>query len=308
MPDYGLPMSDEPHRFGGRWTEEKLEILTRYLKAYTTALQSKPSPERPFVKAYIDAFAGSGHILARTQRRAPASLLPEEDAARDEHAFLEGSAQRALAVEPRFDRYIFIEKKGRHRASLERVRREAGELASRIDIRGGDANEEIRGLCSRNWRSRRAVLFLDPYGMQVEWRTIEAVAATRAIDLWVLFPHGIGAGRMLTRSGEMPASWRRRLDLVFGDRDWERALYSRREQRNLFGDVTVTSERVGLEAIGRYYNQRLATVFAKVAEHPRVLVGPTGTPLYLLCFAAGNPRGAALAVKLARHLLEDRRD
>lgn len=158
-----------------------------------------------FVKAYIDAFAGSGHILARKQRRAPASLEPEAEAARDEHAFLEGSAQRALAVEPRFDRYIFIEKKGRHRASLERVRREAGELASRIEIRGGDANEVIRGLCSRNWRSRRAL-------------------------------------------------------------------------------------------------------FTKVADHPRVLVGPTGTPLYLLCFAAGNPRGAALAVKLARHLLEDRRD
>lgn len=146
MPDYGLPMSDEPHRFGGRWTEEKLEILTRYLKAYTTALQSKPSPERPFVKAYIDAFAGSGHILARKQRRAPASLLPEEDDARDEHAFLEGSAQRALAVEPRFDRYIFIEKKGRHRASLERVRREAGN--SRAASKSGAATRTRRSAAS----------------------------------------------------------------------------------------------------------------------------------------------------------------
>jgi hypothetical protein len=35
------------------------------------------------------------------------------------------------------------------------------------------------------------VLFLDPYGMQVDWTTIEAIARTKAIDLRVLFPLGI---------------------------------------------------------------------------------------------------------------------
>ena len=46
-----------------------------------------------------------------------------------------------------------------------------------------NANLEIQNLCNKDWRSRRAVLFLDPYGMQVEWKTIEAIAATKAIDL-----------------------------------------------------------------------------------------------------------------------------
>ena len=31
-------------------------------------------------------------------------------------------------------------------------------------------------------------MFLDPYGMEVEWKTLQAVAATRAIDVWFLFP------------------------------------------------------------------------------------------------------------------------
>jgi hypothetical protein len=35
----------------------------------------------------------------------------------------------------------------------------------------------------RNWQKERAVVYLDPYGMQVEWSTIEALAATKAIDL-----------------------------------------------------------------------------------------------------------------------------
>ncbi|MEW6074198.1 MAG: hypothetical protein AB1726_16580 [Planctomycetota bacterium] len=56
--------------------------------------------------------------------------------------------------------------------------------------------------------ARRKVLFLDPYGMQVEWVTIEAVAQTKAIDLWVLFPLGVGVNRLLTKSGEIPESWR----------------------------------------------------------------------------------------------------
>ena len=33
-------------------------------------------------------------------------------------------------------------------------------------------------------------LFLDPYGMQVEWATIESIAHTQAIDLWLLFSAG----------------------------------------------------------------------------------------------------------------------
>ena len=60
------------------------------------------------------------------------------------------------------------------------------------------------------------MLFLDPYGMQVEWRTIEAIAKTEAIDLWLLFPLAIGVNRLLTKSGEIPESWRRRLNLLLG--------------------------------------------------------------------------------------------
>ncbi len=68
--------------------------------------------------------------------------------------------------------------------------------AEGILIRQGDANNEIREMCGRGWRRHRAVLFLGPFGMQVEWETIEAIAATRAIDLWLLFPLGIGVKRL----------------------------------------------------------------------------------------------------------------
>ena len=50
-------------------------------------------------------------------------------------------------------------------------------------------------------------------------------------------------------------------------------------------------------------NERLKAVFAAVAEQPRVLANSTNCPLYLLCFAAGNLKGAPIALRIANHLL-----
>ena len=54
-----------------------------------------------------------------------------------------------------------------------------------IELIRSDANEYwSKNLCGKNWirHQRRAVLFLDPYGMEVEWHTIAAIANTQAID------------------------------------------------------------------------------------------------------------------------------
>lgn len=61
------------HRFGGDWTDAKLDVLAKYLKSYTTALEGKPTPAQPFRKAYIDAFAGTGTRTARESESSGAS-------------------------------------------------------------------------------------------------------------------------------------------------------------------------------------------------------------------------------------------
>lgn len=195
------------HQFGGKWTTEKLSIVASYLKAYTTALRNKPTPDNPFKKAYIDAFAGSGyHEITQGGERDDSQPIFPDLAGPEPQALLEGSASLALKTIPRFDRYIFIERRADRCAQLEALRIEFPHLAADITIQQGDANAEIQGLCARNWQSHRAVLFLDPYGMQVEWTTITAIAATEAIDLWVLWPLGVGVNRLLTRSGAIPAT------------------------------------------------------------------------------------------------------
>jgi three-Cys-motif partner protein len=173
-------------------------------------------------------------------------------------------------------------------------------------VRCGDANAEIRALCGKNkdWSSRRAVMFLDPYGTQVEWATIEAIASTKAIDLWILFPLGIGVNRLLTRSGEIPASWRRRLDLLLGTEEWYDAFYKVEHAPTLFDTQETEVVKATMETIGRYFNDRLAGIFAGVAPEPKVLLNSANCPLYLLCFAVGNARGAPIALRIADHLLK----
>ena len=302
-------MSEREHRFGGRWTDTKLGVLKRYLKAYNQALKNQPSAAQPFKRAYIDAFAGSGYRspAGASQAAAPGQGgLDFPDLAEEEpQTLLDGSARMSLQVEPPFDRYLFIDRNPGRCAALEALKEEFPQRASAISVRQGEANAVIRDLCQKNWRSHRAVLFLDPYGMQVEWSTLQAVAKTEAIDLWLLFPLGIGVNRLLPRSGEVPPGWRRRLTLLLGSDDWQEVFYRPVKESDLFGETAQRWEKATIEEIGHHFLKRLRTIFAGVAKEPAVLRNSRGSPLFLLCFAAGNPKGAPIALNIAEYLLRN---
>jgi three-Cys-motif partner protein len=286
-------VSRTPHRFGGAWTDEKLKVLEGYLSAYTTALKNSS-----LSKGYIDAFAGTGYRDAPDRVDLLPDLIEEEP-----QTLLDGSARIALRTQPPFDGFVFIEQHGGRRAQLEQLKDEFSVHRDAIQIRGGDANEQIQEICSLDWQRRRAVLFLDPYGMQVEWKTITAIAATKAIDMWLLFPLGIGVNRLLTRTGEIPPSWRERLTTLLGRSDWYDEFYRVETTPTLFGDDESRVVRASIDTIGRYFNERLRSVFFAVADEQKVLRNSKGSPLYLLCFGVGNEKGSRIALNIANHLL-----
>lgn len=301
------------HAFGGDWTSAKLDVLAKYLSAYLDALK-----KQPFVTAYIDAFAGTGYRTMRRQRDDDdGGTLVFPDLATDEpQQLLDGSARLALkargrgpdGADTRFHRFIFIELDAERCQQLEALKTEFPDLANDIRVVQGDANTEIRKLCAKNWTDRRAVLFLDPYGMQVEWQTIEAIARTKAIDLWLLFPLGIGVNRLLTRSGDIPEGWRTRLDKLLGTTNWYDEFYKVERAPDLFGNDVERVVKATNDTIARYFQGRLKTIFPEngVAE-PGVLRNSSNNPLYLLCFAAGNDTGAPIAVRIAKHILKEAR-
>jgi three-Cys-motif partner protein len=298
------------HSFGGRWTENKLERIDGYLDAYMTVFTGNPRASRLNTN-YVDAFAGTGFRTSPVaEDRAEGSLFEDALDDPDADALKKGSAYVALRTEPPFGRYIFVDRNPEHAEALGGLRQEFPELADRILVEVADANDFLQNWCrTTDWRTNRAVVFIDPYGMQVDWSTIEAIAATEAIDLWILFPLGQAVNRLLTRNDIPEGGQAQRLTRFFGTEDWKEAFYEQAEERqpSMFDDVFAEdvgyAKSTNFDAIGRFFVSRLERVFVGVSKNPLPLRNSKGVPLYLLCFAASNPRGAKLALKIANHLL-----
>jgi len=289
------------HEFGGEWTTDKLERLRKYLCAYMTIFTGNPKA-RHFTTVYVDAFAGTGHWVDSAKQADRAAALPETPDPEAE-SFRKGSARIALEVEPSFRRFIFIERQVDRVSELEALRAEFP--AKDVQIEQGDANAFLKEWCrDTDWKKHRAVVFLDPYGMQVAWQTLEALARTKAVDLWLLFPLGVAVNRLLTRAGPPPDEWAKALTRIFGTKDWEQAFYPKKQEETLWGSEETQRKNATLDAIGGFFLDRLKTIFADVAPNPLPLLNSTNTPIYLLCFAAGNPKGAKPAVKIAQDILK----
>ncbi len=288
-------------KFGGNWTEEKLKRVEKYLKAYATIMN-----KQNFRFAYIDAFAGTGYREEKKSKIDDQISLFQQNDIKDIEIYSKGSARIALEIKPEFDKYIFVEKETKRVKELQKLKENFPEKANRIQIEKKDANKYITDLCNNyKWQKHRSVMFLDPYGMQVNWETIKAIANTKAIDLWYLFPLGIGVNRLLKKNaGKIPASWEIKLDNIFGTNEWKDAFYGKTQRSTLFGNETKIVKDTDFVKISNFIVERLKSIFAGVAENPLLLRNSKNNPLYLLCFASGNPRGAKTAIKIAQDILK----
>ena len=184
---------DSQQSFGGRWTEEKLGLLTKYLKAYVTIFTKNPRAQS-FQTIYVDAFAGTGYIHQRRKDSNQSDLFGDL-ADNEAQGFIKGSAVRALELNPGFGEYLFIEKDSDRFAELAALRKQY--VGKKISIENVETNEYLRNWCrTTDWKTSRALVFLDPYGMQVDWSLIEELAKTKAVDLWLLFPLGAAMMRL----------------------------------------------------------------------------------------------------------------
>lgn len=289
------------HQFGGTWTSDKLERIRAYLREYRKIF-SRSEKARFYQTWYVDAFAGTGsRVDSRDDSLNEPYLLRDPDA----RSLLQGSARIALEIDPPFDHYLFIDKQAIHVQQLEKLKTEFPVLADRIDIRCAEANAYLAEWCHRtDWRTHRAVVFLDPYGMQVDWSLLTAIAETKSIDLWLLFPLAVAVNRLLTRDEPPPRDWANALDRFLGTTDWREAFYPRRKEETLFGPEISQQKEADFESIGQYFVRRLKTIFPAVAPNPHALRSSTGIPLYLLCFAASNEKGAPIALRIAQHILK----
>jgi three-Cys-motif partner protein len=161
-------MSELVQSFGGKHTRRKLDVVAKYLAAYVTVMK-----KQDFRLFYVDGFAGSGASAPKTDfdKQQDPTLFPTADV-------LDGSPVRALSIEPPFDHYIFIEQKDENVRSLVGLNESYPDRP--IEVAPGDANERLIEVCKRISvdRLNRAVVFLDPFGLSVRWRTIDRLRMT----------------------------------------------------------------------------------------------------------------------------------
>jgi hypothetical protein len=139
--------------FGGPWTQQKLEVLSKYLSAYTKIFTKNPKAQF-YTTSYVDAFAGTG-VIRRPALGGFANFFPE--LAKAEEEFRKGSVRRALEVEPPFDKYVFIEKSAKKCRELKAVAEEFPQ--KKVDVINEDANSALLRWCSKlNTERERAVV------------------------------------------------------------------------------------------------------------------------------------------------------
>ncbi len=277
-------IGENPIRFGGEWTERKLDILQRYLDAYTTVMTNQR-----FRLMYIDAFAGEGQI----------GIREDDDGVR----FLRGSSERALSIGNRpFDRLVFVEKDRGRCEELELLREQ--HLERDVRIENADANDFLRNL-QEDWRNWRGVLFLDPFAAQVKWSTIKTIAAFNALDTWLLFPVSAIA-RILPRTRrpeDVSREWEARLNLVYGDESWK-DLYRVRRQGNLFGEREY-ERNPGVDGLMEIYKKNLRNLFGeRFSNRSATFTSSRNSPLFEFLFCVGHPSGVKIATKIAKHILD----
>ncbi len=256
------------------WSQNKLKMLKDYLLPYARIMNGQ---KKRWLRAfhYIDGFAGPGLLSARE-----ADGIQEKQ---EIQAYLEGSPLLALDCKPPFDHLWFIEQDQSRVSRLNSIIEERAEEA-RTDVRRADANEVINEIISQLGRQERGLVFLDPYGLELDWQTVERLGRAGIFDVFINFSL-MGIFRNLSRQGEPTQANRQMLTRVMGRDDWVDSLYS--TQGALFGTPRVTREGIDPDKLARVYAEQLQTVFKHVSDHV-IMRNSKGGPIYALMLASQN--------------------
>ncbi len=162
-------------------------------------------------------------------------------------------------------------------------------LERSITIQNSDANEFLASF-SRDWDRCRGVLFLDPFGAELEWRTLERIAGFNALDAWILVPVATIARMLPTRRepDEISDQWSQRLTKIYGGESW-RGLYRNDPQQVLFGEAS-RIRTPGIDDLVRIYKKQLRTLFGiRLLERSCQLKNSKNVVLYEFMFCVGSP-------------------
>jgi len=249
----------------------KLAIIKEYAAAYSRILSKKG-----FHHIYIDAFAGAGIHISETTG-----------------GFVRGSPLNALITNPSFEELYFVELDGRKVEFL----REAIGQQNNVHIYHGNCNdllptEVFPKISYKDYK--RALCFLDPYGLHLSWKVVEAASQTRSIEIFLNFPiHDINRNVLRKTLQEVEQAQIDRMNTFWGDFSWRDIAY--RLTKDIWGKNRWLKD-CNNEKITEAFRQRLINVAGFIhVPKPMPMRNSRGSTVFYLFFASHNQVGAKIA-------------
>ena len=254
----------------GYWSEVKLDIINKYASAYSRILSSQTRPS--LYHCYIDAFSGPGFHISK-----------------ESGAQIDGSPTIAMAIDPPFKQYYFIDLDASKIQSLERL----SHGRPNVSLFNGDCNTILLTKVLPNVKYedyRRGLCLLDPYGLHLDWRVIHEVGKMRSVDIFLNFPICDMNRNVLWKHNpqEVDAAQIERMNRFWGDESWRSIAYQETRQMSLFGDSK--TEKVTNEIIAEAFRERLVKVSGfKCVPKPIAMRNRNNATVYYLFFASHKP-------------------
>lgn len=293
----------ESTSWGGQWTEEKLDAFEKYVNAYLT-IMNVYRDKFNWKLIYFDGFAGSGS--RNDDGLQPVSefmldLFKEEYIVEEELNTYKGAAERVLGIKQNgFDQYVFVDK---NKTSSQQLEEKLIPYAKEKNLvfKTSDANEQVITLAKAMQKSKKiaSLVLLDPFGMQVDWSSIELLKGTRT-DLWILIPTGVIVNRLLDRKGNL--SHIEKLKTFFGKDEFflKEYFYTVSQEQTFFGEIEkIKKVEKPIQKIAELYIQRLKDIFKCVTPEPLVLYNSRNTPIFHFACASNSK----VAVKIANEII-----
>lgn len=248
----------------GPWSEIKLEIISKYARAYSKILHNSRLKH-----VYVGAFAGWGkHKSETTGKTVP------------------GSPMLALQVIPPFHEYYFIDiKKIRVDALKEETLKNPA-----VKVFEGNCNEVLLKNVFPNIRYenyKRGLCLLDPYGLHLDWKVLETAGKMRSLEILLNFPiMDINRNALPKNPDNINPDGEARINTFWGDDSWRRAAYS--NEGNLFG----FNEKVEHIKVVDAFRKRLKDVAGfKYVPEPLAMKNKKNADLFYFFFASNNSEG-----------------
>jgi three-Cys-motif partner protein len=256
----------------GYWSEVKLSILEKYARPYNQILTSNHL--RPI---YIDGFAGAGHHKAKGSGRV-----------------ILGSPKRALSVRPPFEILHFVDIDGARVEELKRI----SSSYSNVYVHQGDCNDVLINRIFPQVRyedRQRALCILDPYGLHLNWETIQAAGKSKVIEIFLNFPvMDMNMNVLWHRSERVSGNQRDRMTKYWGDSSWESAAYP--TTAGLFEEM---QEKATNAEVAEAFRRRLEVAGGfKYVPKPVPMRNTKGATIYYLFFAAQQPTASKIVEEI----------